>query len=172
MLYANENDSMGQAVSALISKAIPVNQSLKEEDFDYYVEDLQDQIITHFNYHRLQEVPEFIDKMIQATMNGAKTDDKKRRFAAAVCLATLVNLFPFDDNIPQLEPTTKYSSIASTTKYSSIEPTTKYSSIESTTKATTISKTCISTNSKKCTWSISKNNDSGTTTVSTAPTAT
>ena len=53
MLYANENDAMGQAVTALISKAIPVNQSLKEEDFDYYVEDLQDQIITHFNYHTI-----------------------------------------------------------------------------------------------------------------------
>ncbi|EAY23012.1 PIKK family atypical protein kinase [Trichomonas vaginalis G3] len=104
MFIANADDPVGQAVCALIEKAVPSNQSLKEEEFDYYVEDLQDQIITHFNYHRIQEVPEFIDSMLSTTMSGAKTDDKKRRYAAAVCLATLISLFPFDDLIPQFEP--------------------------------------------------------------------
>jgi len=104
MFFVNENDILGKAVVDLIGKAVPIAQSLKEEDFYLYVEDLQNEIITYFNYHKLSEVPLFIDKMITITLHGAKTDDKKKRYAAAVCIGTLINLFPFDDYIPLFEP--------------------------------------------------------------------
>ncbi|OHT04600.1 PIKK family atypical protein kinase [Tritrichomonas foetus] len=99
-----DNDSLNKIVSELIDVAVPPNQSLKEDDFDFYVEDLQDQIINYFNYHKLAEVPQFLEKLVNYSAIFSKTDDKKRRYSAAVCLATIITLFPFDDYIPQFEP--------------------------------------------------------------------
>ena len=99
-----DNDPFYKTVCELIDKAVPPNQSLKEDDFDFYVEDLQDQIVTFFNYHKLDEVPQFLEHLIHYSTVYSKTDDKKRRYSAAVCLATIISLFPFDDYIPQFEP--------------------------------------------------------------------
>ena len=104
MFAAQETDPVGKAVCQLIDTTIPANESLKESDFSWYVEDLQTEIINYFNYHRLVELPQFLERLIYFTKCGSVTDDRKRRYAASVVLATIISLFPFDEYIPQFEP--------------------------------------------------------------------
>lgn len=99
-----DNDPLFKTVSDLIDVAVPTNQSLKEGDFDFYVDDLQEHIITYFNYHKITEVPQFLEKLVNYSAIYSRTDDKKRRYSAAVCLATIITLFPFDDYVQQFEP--------------------------------------------------------------------
>lgn len=99
-----DNEPLFKTVCDLIDVTVPTNQSLKEEDFDFYVDDLQERIIKYFNYHKITEVPQFLDQLVHYSDVFSKTDDKKRRYSAAVCLATIITLFPFDDYIPQFQP--------------------------------------------------------------------
>lgn len=104
MFVAQDTDPVGKAVCQLIDTVIPANQSLKETEFHWYVEDLQTAIIDYFNYHRLAELPQFLERLIYFTKCGSVTDDKKCRYAASVVLDTIISLFPFDEYIPQFEP--------------------------------------------------------------------
>lgn len=93
-------------IQQLIESVVPAGDvgSLTRSNFMDSVKSLQGKIIDMFRYSTLQYVPLFLKKMIDEIQKDTQNGEKQKRFTAAVRLTALIQLFPFDDYVPQFRP--------------------------------------------------------------------
>ena len=97
-------DELIQNLITKLTQFISPQDSLIYSDFFNYVNSLQEKIIDFFRFSSLKYVPIFFSGMIKAILNEASSEEKRRRFNAAICITSLINLFPFDDCVLQFRP--------------------------------------------------------------------
>ena len=92
---------MDELIVNIAEYAYPAQESIKSSDFSANVKNLTEYIISIFRNLSLQFVPPFLNGFLLKIESDAKSDDKRKRYAAAVCLSSLFDLFPIDEYISQ-----------------------------------------------------------------------
>lgn len=92
---------MTDIAKQILDSVILPNVSLKSSDFFGYVNVVKNKIINYFQSSTVQIAPVFISNLLKEIENNTFTSDKRKKYASAVCLTSLINIFPFDSYISQ-----------------------------------------------------------------------
>ena len=95
---------MDIVIQQILASSLPVRESVKQSEFKTTVKTIQDKIIELFRYTSLNLVPQFVSFFLKEIDEYVKSSDKRKEFTAAICLTAIIQLFPFDDYIPQYQP--------------------------------------------------------------------
>ena len=90
-------------IQQILNSAIPINESIKSSDFTGSVHLLQEKIIDLFRFTSIQLAPSFLNQMIKYIQEDVCSQDKRKRFASAVAVSALMQLYPFDEYVPQFK---------------------------------------------------------------------
>ena len=95
---------MDDYLKQILSSAIPLNESVRSSDFKGSVKQLQAKIIDLFRFTSIQLAPSFLTMILNYINEDAQSQDKKKRYAAAVALTAIIGLYPFDHHVPLFTP--------------------------------------------------------------------
>ena len=92
---------MDELIINIAEYAYPAQESIKDSDFRANVKNLTEYVISIFRNLSLQYVPPFLNGFLLKIESDAKSDDKRKRYASAVCVSALLDLFPIEEYISQ-----------------------------------------------------------------------
>ncbi|EAY09805.1 PIKK family atypical protein kinase [Trichomonas vaginalis G3] len=95
---------MDDLISQILVASVPLRESVSPPDFPDLVKSVQSKIVELFRYSNLNLVPPFLSSIMKSIDEYVKLSDKRKKFAAAISLTALIQLFPFDDFVPQYQP--------------------------------------------------------------------
>lgn len=95
---------MDDLISQILAASVPLRESVNPSDFLSLVKGVQTKIVELFRYTNLNLVPPFLSSILKSIDEYVKMTDKRRKFAAAISLTAIIQLFPFDDFVAQFQP--------------------------------------------------------------------
>lgn len=92
---------MDELILNIFDFAYPAQESIKYSDFSTNVNNLNEYIISIFRKLSVQYLSSLINGLLDKITIESSSENKRKRYAAAVCISSLFILFPYDEYIPQ-----------------------------------------------------------------------